>query len=104
MVPTVDWVESNCPPVLRKYKYGSEAPTPDVFEPEVDEQTLRKAYVNVTAGACFSLGLRYIHVMSFELTIFSFSFAGSANQDAKRCLMHFADLFASPTLEGKARV
>ena len=70
---------------------GADAPEEPGSFGQVDVETLRHAYVNITAGACFAIGLRY---------------AGSANADAFSCLMHYAKMFLNgapeigrPTLE-----
>ena len=83
--PTTEWVESKCPGVVSEYRLGSEVPEDTGSFGQVDRETLRQAYVNITAGACFAIGLRY---------------AGSANEDAFNCLMHYAKLF----LKGGAEI
>lgn len=84
---TKEWVESKCPPVVAAYRLGT-TPKPEDLENllrQPDPETLRQAYVNITAGACMSIGLRY---------------AGTADQVALATLMHYAKLF----LKGHADV
>ena len=78
--PSKEWVEGNCPPVVAACSLGGMPAEVDGHPHVVDRETLSQAYANITAGACFAVGLR---------------FAGSGDQEAMKCLMHFATLFLS---------
>jgi anaphase-promoting complex subunit 1 len=58
---TREWVESLCPPVVRVFALGRKSPPPSLAEgADLDEQSMRQAYVNIVAGGCFAIGLRYV--------------------------------------------
>eukprot|EP00051_Salpingoeca_urceolata_P024505 m.431764 g.431764 ORF g.431764 m.431764 type:complete len:228 (-) comp20243_c11_seq4:28-711(-) len=82
ILPTVEWAESHCSPLLASYRIGSYAP--DVaLGVSVDEQTFRQSYANAVAGACLAIALR---------------FAGSADSEAVDTLFHFINVFSSTRL------
>jgi anaphase-promoting complex subunit 1 len=91
--PTAAWVEAKCPTVVLRFRLGAAADGAErpgggggdggggddlgeIHKP--DMETLRQTYVNVAAGGCLAIGLRY---------------AGSANEAAVECLLYFANLF-----------
>lgn len=74
--PSREWVESQIPRIV---KDGIEDLGDDKNEMgEVDEEAVVQAYVNIVAGACISLGLKY---------------AGSRNGNAQELLYNYAIYF-----------
>ncbi|KAJ8438725.1 hypothetical protein Cgig2_013771 [Carnegiea gigantea] len=74
--PSREWVESQIPRIV---KDGIEDLEDDKNEMgEVDEEAVVQAYVNIVAGACISLGLKY---------------AGSRNGNAQELLYNYAIYF-----------
>ncbi|XP_048495602.1 anaphase-promoting complex subunit 1 isoform X2 [Beta vulgaris subsp. vulgaris] len=74
--PTKEWVESQIPQIVKEgiEALGDERTDMD----EVDEEAVVQAYVNIVAGACISLGLKY---------------AGSRNANAQELLHSYALYF-----------
>ncbi|XP_044177050.1 anaphase-promoting complex subunit 1-like isoform X2 [Acropora millepora] len=70
--PSTDWVESHIPEIVQKY--DSSSAEMDALNSDMDVESLSQAKVNIIAGCCMVMGLR---------------FAGSANQQAFNCLMHY---------------
>ncbi|XP_072170160.1 anaphase-promoting complex subunit 1-like [Diadema setosum] len=80
--PTTEWVDSNIPPIVKKYAF-KRSTADESGDEEIDYQTMSQAICNIGAGACFALGLR---------------FAGTANKDAYTCLLsYFKKLMHLPT-------
>ncbi|XP_071962250.1 anaphase-promoting complex subunit 1-like [Antedon mediterranea] len=78
ILPSIEWVESNLPKIVKKYAFKRN--TPNSLDDDVDIQTMSQAECNILAGACLVLGLR---------------FAGSANHQAFLTLQHFVKVFHS---------
>ncbi|EFH47427.1 hypothetical protein ARALYDRAFT_487351 [Arabidopsis lyrata subsp. lyrata] len=55
--PTCDWIQSQVPEVVRNGISHLRDDMDDMYE--VDVEALVQAYVNIVAGACISLGLRF---------------------------------------------
>ncbi|XP_021862745.2 anaphase-promoting complex subunit 1 isoform X2 [Spinacia oleracea] len=74
--PTKEWVESQIPQIVKEGigALGDERTDMD----EVDEEAIVQAYMNIVAGACISLGLKY---------------AGSRNANAQELLYSYAIYF-----------
>lgn len=74
--PTKEWVESQIPQIVKEgmRALGDEWTDMD----EVDDEAVVQAYVNIVAGACISLGLKY---------------AGSRNASAQELLYSYAIYF-----------
>lgn len=77
---TEDWVQAQIPAIIKeslasstKEKEGSDIPSADV-----DMEALAQAHVNILAGACLSIGLRY---------------AGTSSADAQQLLYRYALYF-----------
>ncbi|KAG0237700.1 Anaphase-promoting complex subunit 1 [Actinomortierella wolfii] len=68
IIPTKDWILSHIPEFL-KGKGGSGPPS---------SETNLQSYYSIIAGACYAIGLR---------------FAGSNDETAYKCVLHFMDLF-----------
>lgn len=66
--PTVDWVTSQLPPIVEQQMRA-------VTDDDVDSDLFRNAYVNICAGNCFAIGLR---------------FAGTQDGSAIQTLFHYA--------------
>ncbi|XP_024523349.1 anaphase-promoting complex subunit 1 isoform X2 [Selaginella moellendorffii] len=76
---TEEWIQSQVPDIIRQavvQAKGSDAGA-DVT-PDLDMEALTQAHVNILAGACLSIGLRY---------------AGTANAEAQTLLQHYALYF-----------
>ncbi|XP_030854571.1 anaphase-promoting complex subunit 1 [Strongylocentrotus purpuratus] len=71
--PTSEWIDSNIPPIVKKYAFKANTAENNGDE-EIDYQTMSQAICNIGAGACFVLGLR---------------FAGTANKCAYDCLLSY---------------
>ncbi|XP_063958903.1 anaphase-promoting complex subunit 1-like isoform X2 [Lytechinus pictus] len=71
--PTCEWVDSNIPPIVKKYAFKANLEESS-GEEGIEYQTLSQAICNIGAGACFVLGLR---------------FAGTANKCAYECLLSY---------------
>ncbi|KAL6003369.1 hypothetical protein ACLOJK_023592 [Asimina triloba] len=71
-----EWIEEQIPEIVRKgvMNIGDDSSDDD----DKDMEALIQAYVNIVAGACISLGLRY---------------AGSRNSDAQELLYNYAIYF-----------
>ncbi|XP_045465674.1 anaphase-promoting complex subunit 1 isoform X2 [Harmonia axyridis] len=76
--PSRDWLENQVPKNIRPYCMVQ----PAASWGDVDYEAMNQAYCNIIAGACFSMGLRY---------------AGTANEEAFRALLHFCHMFISLT-------
>ncbi|XP_059838868.1 anaphase-promoting complex subunit 1 [Hypanus sabinus] len=75
--PSPAWINSNVPPIVRQN--NTSLNTVDGQTPEdVDLQTMRQAHINIIAGACMAMGLR---------------FAGSSNTAAFNCLYKYVKMF-----------
>lgn len=74
--PSRDWIESQVPEIVKVgiLKVGGETSGSDDF----DAEAIVQAYVNIVAGACISLGLKY---------------AGTKNVDAQELLYSYAIYF-----------
>ncbi|KAF5179420.1 Anaphase-promoting complex subunit [Thalictrum thalictroides] len=74
--PSKDWVQSQVPEIVKTVisNLGDEASDFD----EIDAEALVQAYVNIVAGACISIGLRY---------------AGTRNGNAQELLYNYAIYF-----------
>ena len=88
--PSASWIEGLLPPLLRdamdvKSPEEQEAQNDSSWLGEADREAIAQTYVNVLAGGCMSIGLR---------------FAGSSNPDASATLRHYAFKF----LEWKKKV
>ncbi|XP_069743780.1 anaphase-promoting complex subunit 1 [Narcine bancroftii] len=70
--PNPAWINSNIPPIVRQNAADGQAPE------GVDLQTMRQAHINIIAGACMAMGLR---------------FAGSSNVAAFNCLYKYVKMF-----------
>ncbi|XP_024011523.1 anaphase-promoting complex subunit 1 [Eutrema salsugineum] len=55
--PTCDWIQSQVPDVVKNSISHLQDDMDDMYE--VDGEALVQAYVNIVAGACISLGLRF---------------------------------------------
>jgi len=84
--PSTEWVESHIPAIIRQC--DSSATGIEEVNADMDLESLSQANVNIIAGCCMAMGLR---------------FAGSANQEAFNCLMHYTkhckDLLNSNAVE-----
>ncbi|XP_068728740.1 anaphase-promoting complex subunit 1-like [Montipora capricornis] len=84
--PSSDWVESHIPAIVQKC--DSCSTDVEAMDSEIDVETLSQAKVNIIAGCCMAMGLR---------------FAGSANHQAFNCLMYYTkycqDLLKSTAVE-----
>ncbi|EDO40201.1 predicted protein [Nematostella vectensis] len=76
--PCKDWVESHIPDIVQKYAFCADPETLKVDDSDIDLQTLSQAKASIIAGCCLAMGMR---------------FAGSANQEAFTCLMHYTKYF-----------
>ena len=85
VLPSLEWIESQVPTVVRKAytqmgamaKRASQGLPPlpkDREDMEFDRRAVRQIYVHTVAGACFGMGLR---------------FAGTGNQKAKEAIQYF---------------
>ncbi|XP_042188990.1 anaphase-promoting complex subunit 1 [Callorhinchus milii] len=75
--PNPTWINSNVPPIVRQNNVSlntTEGLTPE----DIDLQTMRQAHINIIAGACMAMGLR---------------FAGSSNAAAFNCLHKYIKMF-----------
>ncbi|KAL9954099.1 hypothetical protein ACROYT_G041593 [Oculina patagonica] len=84
--PSTDWVESHIPAIVQRC---DSSPTGiEAVNTDIDLESLSQAKVNIIAGCCMAMGLR---------------FAGSANQEAFNCLMHYTkhckDMLSSSAAE-----
>ncbi|XP_049852727.1 anaphase-promoting complex subunit 1 isoform X1 [Schistocerca gregaria] len=82
ILPTVEWVESNVPESIRPCCLVK---PPRILPQNIDYETMNQAYCNIVAGGCMAVGLR---------------FAGSANNEAFKTLLHYAKMFTN--LSGKS--
>uniref|UniRef100_S4RPX0 Uncharacterized protein n=1 Tax=Petromyzon marinus TaxID=7757 RepID=S4RPX0_PETMA len=84
VLPTEAWINSNVPAIVRQYglDFDVENGAAQVLEHDVNLQTMWQAHVNIIAGACMAMGLR---------------FAGSANDSACTCLYKCARRFLGMT-------
>ncbi|XVE99778.1 hypothetical protein REPUB_Repub03eG0230500 [Reevesia pubescens] len=74
--PSKDWIQSQMPEILKNGVEGLRDDTMDIDE--MDAETFVQAYVNIIAGACISLGLR---------------FAGTKDANAQELLYEYAVYF-----------
>jgi len=65
--PTVEWVTAQIPAIVDKMRTANDS--------DVDTDLFRNAYVNICAGQCFAIGLRY---------------AGTRHAEATRTMFHYA--------------
>lgn len=70
--PTVDWVRSQIPAIVLDVRESDDS--------TIDSDLFRNAYVNICAGCCFAIGLR---------------FSGTQNKVAVQTLFHFAKTLRS---------
>ncbi|XP_059501188.1 anaphase-promoting complex subunit 1 isoform X1 [Stegostoma tigrinum] len=75
--PNSTWINSNIPPIVRQNNTSLNTMDGQVAE-DVDLQTMRQAHINIIAGACMAMGLR---------------FAGSSNAAAFNCLYKYVKMF-----------
>jgi len=84
--PSTDWVESHIPEIVKQF--DSSSTETETMNADIDVETLSQAKVNIIAGCCMAMGLR---------------FAGSSNHQAFDCLMHYTkyckDLLSSSAVE-----
>lgn len=73
--PSEDWIQSQIPEIV---KSNVKALKDDTSDDEMDAETFVQAYVNIVAGACISLGLR---------------FAGTKNANVQELLYGYAVYF-----------
>uniref|UniRef100_A0A803M3V4 Anaphase-promoting complex subunit 1 n=1 Tax=Chenopodium quinoa TaxID=63459 RepID=A0A803M3V4_CHEQI len=85
--PTKEWVESQIPQIVKEGigALGDERNDMD----EVDEEAIVQAYVNIVAGACISLGLKY---------------AGSRNANAQELLYNYTVYFLNEVMAGSGNL
>ncbi|GMI87289.1 pollen calcium-binding protein 1, EMBRYO DEFECTIVE 2771, anaphase promoting complex 1 [Hibiscus trionum] len=74
--PSKDWIQSQIPDIVKNGVKGLGDDTMDIDE--MDAETIVQAYVNIVAGACISLGLR---------------FAGTKDGNAQELLYEYAVCF-----------
>ncbi|XP_021295540.1 anaphase-promoting complex subunit 1 [Herrania umbratica] len=74
--PSKDWIQSQIPEIVKNGVKGLRDDTMDIDE--MDAETFVQAYVNIVAGACISLGLR---------------FAGTKDANAQELLYEYAVYF-----------
>ncbi|XWS56745.1 hypothetical protein CRYUN_Cryun09bG0111900 [Craigia yunnanensis] len=74
--PSKDWIQSKIPEIVKNGVKGLRDGTMDIDE--MDAETFVQAYVNIVAGACISLGLR---------------FAGTKDANAQELLYEYAVYF-----------
>lgn len=56
--PTVEWVQRNIPPIVKKYVDSGRPPCVEE-DVEVDLEGIRHVHINIIAGSCMALGLRF---------------------------------------------
>ncbi|XP_033629947.1 anaphase-promoting complex subunit 1-like [Asterias rubens] len=78
--PNSDWIQNNIPDIVKRYAFKRNIAAKEDVDADIDFQKMSQAECNVLAGACMAMGLR---------------FAGSANNSAFQCLLHYAQRFAS---------
>lgn len=67
--PSEAWLRSQVPLVLRQHIVEEkENQQPQHYSDQVDTELIGQAYVNILAGACFALGLRYASTSSKSAT------------------------------------
>ncbi|XP_041352756.1 anaphase-promoting complex subunit 1-like [Gigantopelta aegis] len=71
VMPSLPWVDSNIPDIVKKYAFKKGVLEED-DDTVIDYETMSQAYSNIVAGACMTMGLK---------------FAGSANEAAFNTLM-----------------
>ncbi|XP_058110276.1 anaphase-promoting complex subunit 1 isoform X2 [Magnolia sinica] len=74
--PSREWIENQIPEIVKKGVTNTRDDSSD--GDDMDAEALIQAYVNIVAGACISLGLRY---------------AGTRNGDAQELLYNYAIYF-----------
>ncbi|XP_046858377.1 anaphase-promoting complex subunit 1-like isoform X2 [Xenia sp. Carnegie-2017] len=92
VLPTKDWVQSHIPKIFQDYAFtGNSKDNNDNVS--VDLETITQTYVNIIAGCCFAMGIK---------------FAGSFNKEAYATLMYytkyFKDILEKPEVEQCGRV
>lgn len=85
VAPNEAWIAAQIPAIVkrsaqRKGGFATIEEESDEKEGEVDTEALAQAHVNILAGACFAIGLR---------------FAGTGNEDARAILYKFAMQFVA---------
>ncbi|KAH7290973.1 hypothetical protein KP509_30G071400 [Ceratopteris richardii] len=77
---TENWVQTQIPAIVKEYIGSSlkEKEGSDTYSGEVDMEALAQAHVNILAGVCLSIGLRY---------------AGTCSSEAQQLLHHYALYF-----------
>ncbi|XP_031572163.1 anaphase-promoting complex subunit 1-like [Actinia tenebrosa] len=78
IVPSMEWVDTHIPAIVKNYAFCSNIEAQKLEKLDIDLQTLSQANANIIAGCCLAMGMR---------------FAGSANQQAFDCLMHYIKYF-----------
>ncbi|XP_038074683.1 anaphase-promoting complex subunit 1-like isoform X2 [Patiria miniata] len=78
--PNSDWIQNNVPEIVKKYAFKRNITAQEDMDIDIDLQKMSQAECNILAGACMAMGLR---------------FAGSANNSAFQCLLHYAQRFSS---------
>ncbi|XP_047316183.1 anaphase-promoting complex subunit 1 [Impatiens glandulifera] len=74
VTPSKSWIQSQIPDIVKNGLHSLEAS----HEDDIDAESLVQAYVNIVAGACLSIGLK---------------FAGTYNGDAQELLNEYAVYF-----------
>ncbi|XP_074644686.1 anaphase-promoting complex subunit 1-like [Tubulanus polymorphus] len=77
ILPSAEWVLSHLPEIVSKYAFNC-AKYRDDPDCDIDFETMSQAFLNIIAGCCMAMGLR---------------FAGSANRSAYNCLLMFTKKF-----------
>ncbi|XP_073113376.1 anaphase-promoting complex subunit 1 isoform X2 [Elaeis guineensis] len=85
--PSSDWIESQIPEIVKVGVLRLEEGVMDGDEYDVD--ALVQAYVNIVAGACISLGLKY---------------AGTKSGDAQELLYNYAIYFLNEVMAGSGHL
>ncbi|XP_027050305.1 anaphase-promoting complex subunit 1-like [Pocillopora damicornis] len=84
--PSTNWVESHIPAIV--HQCDTTLAENEAANSDIDMESLSQAKINIIAGCCMAMGLR---------------FAGSANQEAFNCLMHYTkyckDLLSNSAVE-----
>lgn len=84
--PSTNWVESHIPAIV--HQCDTTSAESEAANSDIDMESLSQAKINIIAGCCMAMGLR---------------FAGSANQEAFSCLMHYTkyckDLLSNSAVE-----
>lgn len=77
--PSIGWVEGNCPQIVARHKLDGKGLESSAFK-SIDKDLLKNAYINICAGACCAIGLKYV---------------GSNDSSAIACLRHYMRMFST---------